>query len=45
MRLVCGALVSMATRTPDMWAQVTPLLMDYLDTQTDQLHSLMVGGS
>ena len=40
--LVCGALVSIATHTPDSWSHATPRLMEYLEAKTDSCHRVLV---
>ena len=40
--LVCQALASIAAHTPGTWSHVTPTLLDYLNTKTDQHHRIIV---
>ena len=40
--LVCGALVSIATHTPDSWSHATPRLMEYLEAKTNSHYQVLV---
>lgn len=42
LRLLCDAMVSIATSTGDMWSDVAPTLTAHLSHQTHQLPQLLV---